>query len=78
MPDVASALTEVGLGDAGQPEARCLDLVRGRHRVDRSEQRREPVLAGPVDHALHEGLASSRLIRTESDAEQSLDKEIVR
>ena len=41
-------------GHAGEPEAGRLDLVRRRHAPKPGEQRLEPVLAGPVDHALHE------------------------
>ena len=65
------------VGDPGEPEARRLDLVRGRHGAGSAEQRLEAVLAGAIDHALHERLAAGGLLGAEADAEQPFDEDLV-
>ena len=63
--------------EAGEPQARRVDLGRGRQGVRAGEKHAEPRLADAIDDAADEDLAALHLIVRQAQAEQPFDEHVV-
>ena len=60
-----------------KPEARCVDLVRGRESLTAAEEFGDPGVAGSLDHAVNEGTAPLDSVTAQLQPEQLLDELIL-